>query len=132
LLFPSGSEAFPRCARTFIETSNHTGKIPIITPEVISDGAHDGIQMGTPGATAAARRRFGIDDGATTNAVANLYYCQPLLPILIVVSRKDECCILNSFAALKDTPGIPGLDIPGLDIVSNMLRSSMCFQFSAR
>ena len=40
------------------------------------------------------------------------------LPILIVVLRNDEYCILKSFAKLEDTPGVPGLDIPGIDIVS--------------
>jgi hypothetical protein len=104
----------------------------MITPEVISEGAHDGIEMGTPGATAAARRRFGIDGGGD-------YECgrKPLL-LPTRSSDLDPCSaqrrMLHSqlIAALKDTPGIPGLDIPGLDIVSNMLRSSMCFQFSAR
>jgi benzoylformate decarboxylase len=37
---------------------------------------------------------------------------------LIVVLRNDEYCILKSFAKLEDTPGVPGLDIPGIDIVS--------------
>jgi hypothetical protein len=68
---------------------------------------------------------------ATTIAVASLYDCQPLLPIFINVLRNDKYCILNSFAALEDTPGIPGLDTSGLDIVSNILGSSMCFKFSA-
>jgi benzoylformate decarboxylase len=40
------------------------------------------------------------------------------LPILIIVLRNDEYCILKSFAKLEDTPGVPGLDIPGIDIVS--------------
>ena len=29
-----------------------------------------------------------------------------------------DYCILKSFAALEQTPGVPGLDLPGLDIVS--------------
>jgi benzoylformate decarboxylase len=37
---------------------------------------------------------------------------------LIVVLRNDEYCILKSFAVLEATPGVPGLDIPGFDIVS--------------
>jgi len=34
------------------------------------------------------------------------------------VPRNDEYCILKSFAILEETPGVPGLDIPGFDIVS--------------
>lgn len=32
--------------------------------------------------------------------------------------HNDEYAILKSFAALENTPGVPGLDLPGLDIVS--------------
>jgi hypothetical protein len=104
----------------------------MISTEVMSDRAHEGIEMGIPQTHLATRRRFSIDGRATAITVASIYYCQPLLSIFIIVPRNDEYCILNSFAALEDAPGIPGLDIPGLDIVSDMLRSSMCFQFSAR
>jgi benzoylformate decarboxylase len=40
------------------------------------------------------------------------------LPILIVVPSNQEYCILKSFAVLEDAPGVPGFDIPGIDIVS--------------
>ena len=40
------------------------------------------------------------------------------LPILIVVPRNNEYSILKSFARLEETPGVPGLEIPGFDIVS--------------
>lgn len=33
------------------------------------------------------------------------------LPILIVVLRNEEYCILKSFAVLEDAPGVPGLDL---------------------
>ena len=32
--------------------------------------------------------------------------------------RNDEYCILKSFAVLEETPGVPGLDIPGFYPVS--------------
>jgi len=38
--------------------------------------------------------------------------------MLIVVMRNQEYAILKSFAVLEQTPGVPGLDLPGLDIVS--------------
>jgi len=40
------------------------------------------------------------------------------LPVLIVVPRNGEYCILKSFAVLEKTQGAPGLDIPGFDVVS--------------
>lgn len=38
--------------------------------------------------------------------------------MLIVVMRNDEYAILKSFAVLEQTPGVPGLDLPGIDIAS--------------
>ena len=32
--------------------------------------------------------------------------------------RNGEYSILKSFALLEKTPGVPGLDLPGLDIAS--------------
>jgi benzoylformate decarboxylase len=38
--------------------------------------------------------------------------------MLFVVICNKEYAILKSFAVLEETPGVPGLDLPGLDIVS--------------
>ena len=38
--------------------------------------------------------------------------------VVYVVMRNNEYSILKSFAVLEDTPGVPGLDLPGLDIAS--------------
>ncbi|HEY6401662.1 MAG TPA: thiamine pyrophosphate-dependent enzyme, partial [Blastocatellia bacterium] len=60
-----------------------------------------------------------IGDGAFQYSVQSLWTAAQLhLPILIVVMRNGEYCVLKSFAALGDTPGVPGLDIPGIDTVS--------------
>jgi benzoylformate decarboxylase len=60
-----------------------------------------------------------IGDGSFQYSVQSLWTAVQLsLPLLVVVLRNDEYCILKSFAALENTPGVPGLDIPGLDIVS--------------
>ena len=40
------------------------------------------------------------------------------LHVIFVVLRNGQYAILKSFALLEDTPGVPGLDLPGLDIVS--------------
>ena len=60
-----------------------------------------------------------IGDGSFQYSVQSLWTAAQLrLPLLIVVPRNDEYGILKSFAALEDTPGVPGLDIPGFDVVS--------------
>ena len=60
-----------------------------------------------------------IGDGSFQYSVQSIWTAAQLhLPILIVVPRNDEYCILKSFAVLEETPGVPGLDIPGFDIVS--------------
>jgi len=38
--------------------------------------------------------------------------------MLIVVLRNEEYAILKSFAVLEQAPGVPGLDIPGIDFLS--------------
>lgn len=43
---------------------------------------------------------------------------QHRLPVVYVVMRNGEYSILKSFAKLEQTPGAPGLDLPGLDIAS--------------
>jgi benzoylformate decarboxylase len=43
---------------------------------------------------------------------------QHKLPIVYVVMRNNEYSILKSFAVLEETPGVPGLDLPGLGIAA--------------
>lgn len=38
--------------------------------------------------------------------------------LIMIVLRNEEYGILKSFAELENTPNVPGLDIPGIDIVS--------------
>jgi benzoylformate decarboxylase len=60
-----------------------------------------------------------IGDGSFQYSVQSLWTAVQLnLPLLVIVLRNDEYCILKSFAVLEETPGIPGVDIPGIDIVS--------------
>ena len=60
-----------------------------------------------------------LGDGSFQYSVQSIWTAAQLhLPILIVVLCNEEYCILKSFAVLEDTPGVPGLDIPGLDIAS--------------
>ncbi|HGM9948379.1 MULTISPECIES: benzoylformate decarboxylase [unclassified Providencia] len=60
-----------------------------------------------------------IGDGSLQYSIQGLWTAAQLkLPILFVVPRNDEYAILKSFAELENSPGVPGLDLPDLDIVS--------------
>ena len=59
-----------------------------------------------------------VGDGAANYVIQALWTAaQHRLPILFVVVRNGAYNILKSFAELLDTPGVPGLDVPGLDFV---------------
>ncbi|MDR6433926.1 benzoylformate decarboxylase [Brucella pseudogrignonensis] len=60
-----------------------------------------------------------IGDGSFQYSIQALWTAvQHQLPILFVVPCNQQYGILKSFAELEETPGVPGLDIPGLDFVS--------------
>lgn len=60
-----------------------------------------------------------IGDGSFQYSVQALWTAaQHQLPVVYVVMRNHEYSILKSFAVLEDTPGVPGLDLPGLGIAS--------------
>ena len=60
-----------------------------------------------------------VGDGAANYVIQALWTAvQHELPVLFVVPRNGAYNILKSFAALLDTPGVPGLDLPGLDFVA--------------
>jgi benzoylformate decarboxylase len=91
--------------------------------------ASGGIGWGTPAAVGVAlgdrargatRPVIGlIGDGSFQYSVQAVWTAaRHKLPIVYVVMRNNEYSILKSFAVLEDTPGVPGLDLPGLDIAS--------------
>lgn len=60
-----------------------------------------------------------IGDGSFQYSLQALWTAaQSKLPLVILALRNGEYGILKSFAVLEETPGVPGLDIPGLDLVS--------------
>ena len=60
-----------------------------------------------------------IGDGSFQYSLQSIWTAAQLhLPILIIVLRNEEYCILKSFALLEDAPGVPGFDLPDIDIVS--------------
>lgn len=91
--------------------------------------ASGGIGWGTPAAVGVAlgdqdrgveRPVVGlIGDGSFQYSVQAIWTAaQHNLPIVYVVMRNQEYSILKSFAVLEETPGVPGLDLPGIDIAS--------------
>ena len=60
-----------------------------------------------------------IGDGSFQYSVQAIWTAaEHQLPIVFVVMRNGEYSILKSFAELEKTPGVPGLDLPHLDIAS--------------
>lgn len=60
-----------------------------------------------------------IGDGAANYVIQALWTArQHDLDILFVIPRNSSYNILKSFAKLLETPGVPGLDLPGLDFVA--------------
>ena len=103
--------------------------IPTTRPGSFFATASGGIGWGLPAAVGLALgdRARGvkrtvvatIGDGSCQYSVQALYTAaQHRLPVVFVVMRNEEYSILKSFAVLEETPGVPGLDLPGLDIAS--------------
>lgn len=60
-----------------------------------------------------------IGDGAFQYSIQCLYSAaQRKLKVIFIVPWNEEYAVLKEFAALENTPNVPGLDLPGLDIVS--------------
>lgn len=60
-----------------------------------------------------------IGDGSSQYSVQAMWTAaQHNLLIVYVVMRNEEYSILKSFAELEQTPGVPGLDLPDIDIAS--------------
>jgi benzoylformate decarboxylase len=102
---------------------------PITEPDTFYTFASGGLGWDVPAAVgiALAERDSGrnrpviavIGDGSFQYSVQSIWTAAQLrLPMLIVVMQNQEYAILKSFAVLEQAPGLPGLDLPGLDIVS--------------
>ena len=100
---------------------------PATRPDSYYTFASGGLGYGLPAAVgiALAERHSGRDrpvvavigDGAFQYASQALWTAaQFQLPLVVVVPRNGEYAILKSFAELEQTRGVPGLDLPGLDI----------------
>ncbi len=103
--------------------------LPTTRPASFFATASGGIGWGVPAAvgialgdrTRGVRRTVvaTIGDGSFQYSVQSIWTAaQHRLPIVFVVMRNQEYSILKAFALLEKTPGVPGLDLPGLDIAS--------------
>ena len=109
--------------------AQQTRLLPTTRPGSFFATASGGIGWGAPAAVGIAlgdpargvkRTVVGIiGDGSFEYSVQAIWTAaQHHLPIVYVVMRNHEYSILKSFAVLEQTPGVPGLDLPGLDIAS--------------
>ena len=103
--------------------------MPTTKPESFFATGSGGIGWGVPGAVGIALgdRERGvkrtivatIGDGSFQYSIQAIWTAaQHKLPIVFVVLRNGTYAILKSFAELEQTPGVPGLELPGLDIAS--------------
>ena len=102
---------------------------PVTEPASFFTFASGGLGWGVPAAVGIAlgERDTGrnrpvmavIGDGSFQYSLRSIWTAaQHGLPIVFAVLNNQEYCILKSFAVVEDTPGVPGLDLPGIDIVS--------------
>lgn len=103
--------------------------LPTTRPGSFFATGSGGIGWGVPGAVGVALgdRQRGvkrhvvatIGDGSFQYSIQAIWTAAQLkLPVVFVVLRNGAYAILKSFALLENTPGVPALDLPGLDIGS--------------
>jgi benzoylformate decarboxylase len=131
--FSALSELRPDNAILVNETASNFADLlqcwPILEPDTYYTFASGGLGWGSPAAVgvALAEKKLGtgrpvvavIGDGAFQYSVQDLYTAvQQQLKVIFIVPCNGEYAILKEFALLEKTPNVPGLDLPGLDLVS--------------
>ena len=104
--------------------ANFYDQVRIDRPASYFATASGGLGFAMPAAVGVALARPGktvccpIGDGAALFGIQALWTAaQHRLPVVFLVLNNGGYGILKSFAAFQRTPGIPGLDLPGLDLV---------------
>jgi benzoylformate decarboxylase len=131
--FAALSELRPTNAILVNETASNFADLaqcwPITEPGTYYTFASGGLGWGEPAAVgvAIAQKKLGtgrpviaaIGDGALQYSVQSLYTAaRQKLKLIYIVPCNDEYLILKEFAVLEETPNVPALDLPGLDIVA--------------
>lgn len=131
--FSALSELRPDNAILVNETASNFGDLlqcwPIQKPDTYYTFASGGLGWGSPASVgvALAEKKMGtgrpvvavIGDGAFQYSVQDVYTAaQQKLKVIFIVPCNGEYAILKEFAVLEKTPKVPGLDLPGLDVVS--------------
>jgi benzoylformate decarboxylase len=131
--FAALSELRPKDAILVNETASNFADLiqfwPIQKPDTYYTFASGGLGWGSPAAVgvALAEKKMGtghpvvavIGDGAFQYSVQDVYTAvQQKLKVIFVVPCNGEYAILKEFAVLEKTPNVPGLELPGLDVIS--------------
>jgi benzoylformate decarboxylase len=131
--FAALSELRPKEAILVNETASNFGDLmqywPIQKSDTYYTFASGGLGWGSPAAVgvALAEKKMGtshpviavIGDGAFQYSVQDVYTAVQLkLKVVFVVPCNGEYAILKEFAVLEKTPNVPGLELPGLDVIS--------------
>jgi benzoylformate decarboxylase len=127
------SELRPKDAILVNETASNSADLiqfwPIQKADTFYTFASGGLGWGLPASVgvALAEKKNGsgrpvvavIGDGAFQYSIQSIYTAVQLkLKVIFVVPCNGEYAILKEFAVLEKTPNVPGLDLPGLDIIS--------------
>jgi len=123
----------PEDAVILIESTSNIAEfhkwVPITRPRSFSLFGSGGLGWALPAAVgwALAERDAGrnrpvlavLGDGAANYSIQALYTAaQHGLPVVFLVLNNGEYGILKAFADQQGTPGVPGMDLPGLDFVA--------------
>ena len=133
VLFHALAQVRPAHAVAVQETPSNMAALqrywPATEPDSYFFPSSGGLGYGLPAAVgiALAERQSGrnrpvfafIGDGSMQYSIQALWTAAQLdLPVVVVVADNSEYAILKSFALLENTPDVPGLDLPGIDLVS--------------
>ena len=131
--FAALSELRPNDAILVNETASNFADLiqfwPIQKADTYYTFASGGLGWGLPASVgvALAEKKTGtgrpvvavIGDGATQYSIQSIYTAvQQKLKVVFIVPCNGEYAILKEFAVLEKTPNVPGLELPGLEVVS--------------
>jgi benzoylformate decarboxylase len=122
-------EALPSNGVIVEEAPSHRqamhAQLPILRSGSFYAGAGGGLGWGLPGAVGVALADPSrpvvclLGDGSSMYSIQALWTAAQLaLPLMIVVLNNSGYGALKSFGQLLDVPNPPGVDLPGLDLVS--------------